>query len=219
MIKAVIFDFDGVLVDSNEKWFDAFSTAARASGIKTTGDHETMKKNCGKRLSDFFASVSPGMHEDAKKIEQMRLMMTSLARDDEFTSSMKTFRGIKKLLRHLKKRFKLAVGSGNNRKILNRFIEKFGLRKYFDVVVSADDVHKGKPEPDMLLKVTKKLGVSPGEAVYVGDSEVDIIAAKKANMKSIAVLTGALDRERATELNADFIIEDAARVKDVVACM
>ncbi len=71
----------------------------------------------------------------------------------------------------------------------------------------------------MLLKALDHFGISPEEAVYVGDAKSDILAAKRAGMRSIAVLSGALSRTDAEELGPDEIVYDATKVPEVLACM
>jgi phosphoglycolate phosphatase-like HAD superfamily hydrolase len=71
----------------------------------------------------------------------------------------------------------------------------------------------------MLLKIIDHFGVDPAETVYVGDSESDIIAAKSAKTVSVAVLSGALDKEQARDLKPDFIIKDATHLPEVLECM
>jgi phosphoglycolate phosphatase-like HAD superfamily hydrolase len=71
----------------------------------------------------------------------------------------------------------------------------------------------------MLIKALDHFGVKPEEAVYVGDAKADIMAAKSAGLVSIAVLTGALTREEAEELETDHIVDDATKVPEVLACI
>ena len=89
----------------------------------------------------------------------------------------------------------------------------------FDLVVAGDDVKNGKPHPDMLLAALEHFHIEPHEAVYVGDAAADILAAKNAGMASIAVLTGALNRLEAENLNPDYIVEDVTKIHEALSCM
>jgi pyrophosphatase PpaX len=219
MIKVVIFDFDGVLVDSNEAWAGAFSKASRSVGIKKEFTLDDIRPHCGKSYMEVLRNTLPKYSAEADVMDAMYANFISLATSDEFIKSFREIKGIKGMLRWLKKRCRLAVGSGNSKKLLNGFIEKLGMGKYFDLVVSGDEVKRGKPNPDMLLKIIRHFKVSPKEALYVGDARSDIIAAKRANIRSVAVLTGALNREEAEELNPDFIVSDATQLQELLSCM
>jgi HAD superfamily hydrolase (TIGR01549 family) len=219
MIKVVIFDFDGVLADSNELWADIFDKASKKTGIKKKFTYDDIRPYYGRPVVEIFKSAHPRFREDKDVMAAMYSNFMSLATSDEFADSFKTFSGLKGALTKLKKKCKLAVGSGNSKKLLNRFLGKLGLTRYFDLVVASDDVDNGKPNPDMLLKIINHFGVSPDEAIYVGDSDSDIIAAKRANMKSVAVLTGALSQDQAKELEPDFIVKDATQLQEVLECM
>ena len=218
MIKVVIFDFDGVLADSNEAWADIFDRASKAAGVKKNITYDDIKEHYGKPYTEIFRNAHPKL-KDGDVLELMYKNFIELATSDEFADSLTTFRGLKNTLGKLKKRRWLAVGSGNSKHLLNRFLSKLGLSKYFDLVVSSDDVKKGKPNPEMLLKIIKHFHVTPKEALYVGDSTSDIIAAKRAKMKSVAVLTGALSEKQAEKLKPDFIVKDATQLQEVLSCM
>jgi len=219
MIKVVIFDFDGVLFDSNQAWVELFNQASREAGAERSFTFEDIRSQCGKPYMDVLNHAFPGIHNDSGALAAMYSNFLKIAKTDEFLASFREIKGMKGSLRMLKRKFKLAVGSGNSRKLLNRFIYKLGFSKYFDLVVSSDDVSRGKPNPDMILKVVRHFRVSPGEAVYVGDSCSDFIAAKRANVRSVAVLSGALSREQAEELCPDFIVGDATELQELLSCM
>ena len=219
MIKAVIYDFDGVLVDSNEAWAEIYGKAMNAAGVKKKFTYDDIKHHYGKSYIEVFKGTNPKFKHNEDVLEVMYSNFLNLATKDEFLHSFNTIGGIKGSLAELKKRFKLAVGSGNSKRLLNRFLEKLGLMEYFDFVISGNDVKNGKPSPDMLLKVIEHFRIKPDEAVYVGDTTNDVIAAKRAKMRCVVVLTGALDREEAEQLKPDFIIEDATKLPEVLKCM
>ncbi len=219
MIKLVMFDFDGVLVDSNEAWADVYMKSASDAGLSKKVTYDDLKPHYGKPYIEFFKAAFPGVENDKHVTEKLYNSFVSLASSDDFTLSFKPIAGVKGMLSELKKSFKLTLGSGNSRRILGKFIKKLGFDEYFDLVVAGDDVDNGKPHPDMLLKAVKHFDIEPEEAVYVGDAAADIMAAKNAGVRSIAVLTGALSRPEAENLNPDYIIEDATKIHDALSCM
>jgi len=219
MIKLVIFDFDGVLVDSNESWADVLTKASKASGLDGKFTFDDIKDHAGKPYVEVFKASHPKHADNEKLLDTLYSHFIKIASTDEFVESFKSIKGIKRSLASLGKKYTLAVCSGNSRNLLKYFIDKMGFSRYFRLLVSVDDVKRGKPHPDMLLKTLKHFGVSPKYAVYIGDSESDVMAAKSAGVRSIVVLTGALDRQQAEDLSPDFIVDDVTRVEGVLKCM
>lgn len=219
MIKLVVFDFDGVLVDSNEAWAGIYSKAAKATGMKKDIAYDDIKEHYGKPYIDVLRAAYPEITDDENTVERMYSNFLDLASSEDFGSSFRLIKGARKTLDELKGRFMLAVGSGNTKKMLNKFMRKFRLADYFRFVVTIDDVKRGKPNPDMLIKAIRHFNVKPEEAVYVGDSASDVMAAKRAGMHSVAVLTGALDKKEAMNLKPDYIVEDVSGVPEVLSCM
>ncbi len=220
MIKLVMFDFDGVLVDSNRAWAEIYSKTAEATGIrKRCVKYEDIKAHYGKPYGEVIKAACPEAAEDDSVMENMYSNFVDLSSSEEFASSFDAIKGVRNSLRELKKKFKLAVGTGNSKRVINMFLSRFGMTKYFDLVVAGDDVENGKPNPDMLLKALDHFKIKPKEAVYVGDAKSDVIAAKRAGMRSVAVLTGAMSRLDAEKIDPDYIVEDATKVEEVVSCM
>ncbi|MCX6802863.1 MAG: HAD-IA family hydrolase, partial [Candidatus Diapherotrites archaeon] len=85
---------------------------------------------------------------------------------------------------------KIAVASGSRKKFVFPILKKMGLEKTFDLVLCADDVKKGKPNPEIFLKCAKRLRVQPKNCLVLEDAENGIIAAKRAGMKAIALKSG-----------------------------
>jgi len=219
MIKLVVFDFDGVLVDSNEAWADIYSRAAKATGLKKDVAYDDIKEHYGKPYIDVLRAAYPEVTNDESTVERMYSNFIDLASSEDFGSSFKLIKGARKTLDELKGRFTLAVGSGNTKRMLEKFLKKFRLADYFRFIVTIDDVKKGKPSPDMLIKAIRHFNVKPEEAVYVGDAASDVLAAKRAGMRSVAVLTGALGKEEAVKLKADYVVEDVSKLPEVLSCM
>jgi pyrophosphatase PpaX len=218
MIKLVVFDFDGVLVNSNEAFAGAYREAVERAGVGQDFNYDDIKSQFGKPYIEVFKGSGGGAC-DEETMERVYSHFVDITSSEDFTSSVTRIKGVRKSLSGMKKSFSLAVGSGNSRRMLNGLLSKLGLSRYFDFVVSGDDVAKGKPSPDMLIKAMRHFKVKPREAVYVGDSSHDIVAAKRAGMRSVAVLTGVLTREEAKRLHPDFIVEDATKVHEVLSCL
>jgi beta-phosphoglucomutase family hydrolase len=184
-IKAVIFDMDGVLVDSepfhvqNEKMMFKklgldISDEEHAGYMGTATDVMWEQIIRNKKLSLDVAEIT------AKTIQQEIPFFQSL-------DKIEPMPGLLVLLEKLKeKKIPMAVASSSDAKIISIILEKSGLKGYFDFAVSSSEVGKSKPEPDVFLHAAKLLGVSPEKCVVFEDSKNGIKAAKAASMYCIA---------------------------------
>ena len=179
MIKAIIFDIDGVLLDSRKANIKFFQNLLDKSGYKVPSDKE-VSKVFHMTMWDTIKFLTKEKSEDRiKKAWQLGCKMSypmELLRMPKYS---------KEAIKILSKDYKLGIVTGRIRRGVDRFFQFSKLRKYFNVIVSFEDYKKPKPDPESLLVALKKLKMSSDEAVYIGDSESDIKAAKAANMKVI----------------------------------
>lgn len=177
----VLFDFDGTLVDT--------SAAIGASMEKTLDKHnlkglytDSFKKDMlGPRPKDLFAKYCPDCDALAMEEEYREFNW------EDQKQYNRLFDGTIELLDQLKNDgYRLGVVSTKSRKVLEFGLEMFNMQTYFDVVVGGDEVKKGKPDPEGVLKACKLLKASKDNAVYIGDSVNDIKAGKNAGMFTIA---------------------------------
>lgn len=216
MIKLVIFDFDGVLADSNEAWVDIFNKASNATGINQSFTYDDIRSDYGKPYIEVIRNAHPKFKEGGEILESMYTNFLTLATADDFIESFKSIKGTKKILSELKKKYKLAVASGNSKRLLVKYLNNLKLYNYFDFIASGDEVKHGKPYPDILIKILDHFKIDAKNSVYIGDSESDILAAKSAKMTSITVLTGALNKDSALQLKPDHIIKDVTCIFEVL---
>lgn len=199
MIKAVIFDLDGTLIDTNDLIIDTFYYVINEL-LGRSPTEEELNHVYGKTLDEqmeFFSMERSQELVDAYK-SYYRTHMDARTH---------LFVGVKDLLDDLARmNIKVAtVTNKGSRGVLHAF-DKFDIGKYFDATVSADDVSNGKPDPEGIFAVLDILGVEPEEALFVGDSLNDIAAAKKAGVLSVLVGWTLFHEDHYTEFGADFII-------------
>jgi HAD superfamily hydrolase (TIGR01509 family) len=184
MISAVLLDLDGVIVDSKAAWHATLNAIRRAHGLPDIGEAEF--ETCwGQSVADdarrFFAGVYTG--------EEL-----SRRYDEEFcrrASDARPIDGIGALLDHLlARRVPFAVATNATRATAGRLLDGAGLRKRLPIVVTADDVPRPKPAPDVLLEACRRLGAEPSRAVLVGDTEIDLRAAGAAGVLAIGYRMG-----------------------------
>jgi beta-phosphoglucomutase len=208
--KAVIFDMDGVIVDSMPYHFIAWYEALRPYGVRVNCFDVYSKEGekWDKSMREFLsrADISP-----SKKI--MRKVF--LARKKIFDRYYKRyiFKGAAEILRCLKaKTYRLALVTGTNRNEIEKILPN-KIKKLFDCIVSGDSVKRGKPYPDPYIKAAKILGLQSAECVVIENAPYGIISAKKAGMFCIAVTTS-LPKEYLNK--ADIIVDSLEQVNTLL---
>jgi HAD superfamily hydrolase (TIGR01509 family) len=106
----------------------------------------------------------------------------------------------------VKSKYNVALVSSSPKPIVDIVVQRFELGKYFDRIITGDDVEKGKPDPEPYLKAAKELGVHPEECVVVEDSINGVKSAKAAGMKCIGI-TNSFPREELERAGADYVID------------
>ena len=183
MIKSVLFDMDGVLIDSFDICFDSFNFVLSNFGYKTFDKKEYRKRFWGFFIERDF-KIATKANDD--KINEMVKFYTK--NYPKFIKEIKVYDNVPDVLKKMKKqKLKLAVITSTLREVTKKILLYFKLLKFFDVIVCGDDVKNPKPEPDMIFEACKKLNVRPEECLVVGDTESDEKAAKAANSKFILV--------------------------------
>ena len=183
MNPGIIFDFDGVIIDS---------IPAHKKNLKKIAE----KHNISFEKSDFDTFNGMSTKEGFRRLIKERKLHKKafwLALDLKFErrnimKNIKVFPESKKCLLRLKKKYPLAVATSSRRKYLQKNLERFDL-DYFDVHLSKNDVKHAKPDPSIFLRAAEKLGKKPQDCIVIEDALNGIIAAKRAGMKTIALLT------------------------------
>ena len=204
-----LFDFDGVLADSNKLHLEVCRRVLREAGLCREVTDEELTSRFGKPYEVVLREVA-GPDFPSDKLVAARPLQLQLLYSDEFMGKLKPAEGIFELLDALKaKEFLLGVASGNDRVFLAKALRTLGLDFFFDVVVSADDVVDSKPAPDMIVKAMDVVSASASETAYLGDSRNDVLAAQSAGVWSICVLSGILSLEEARGLEPALILDKA----------
>ena len=178
-MKAILFDMDGTLIDS----FEAWCIAAKESIKETTG-LEITKEDFVK----FGWGISYRDWGENRIGKDMKTFLDLL--EDKFYLHLDKVslidKDIKEVLEELKTKYKLAVVSTTYDFVIEKVIKQLEIKDYFEVIVGGNNVEKIKPAPDALLLACKKLDVDVKDAIYIGDLEMDKMAAMNAGMKCIS---------------------------------
>jgi HAD superfamily hydrolase (TIGR01509 family) len=206
-MKGVIFDMDGTIIDSLQAHLHAFEAAGKKEGAKI--DVGMVKSMVGETARDIFAGLFPNKPEDEIN-ELVR------EKDDYFQSvgwkQVKAMKGAASIMKELKGKYKLAIGTSASIKDVELFSKKFEWFGLFDVFVGREHVQRGKPAPDIYLVAAQSLKIGPEDCTVVGDATYDMMAAKAAGMRAIGVTTGVMSRAELLEAGADAVCRDLDEV-------
>ena len=208
MIKAVIFDLDGVIIDSEGTWFQAGKELCAEYGHDY--DMELYRKVMG---GNGAKAIKEGLNlDDSAEIVKNKFMEKFLFLLKR--NGIKKMGGIDALLEKAKKDFVLALASSAPIRSIDFIIDELKIRGYFSVVMSGEHVKNSKPEPDIFLVTAEKLGIKPDECMVIEDSPNGIRAAKDAGMKCIALKHPYVAEDDIRVAKADIIVERLDEIKE-----
>jgi beta-phosphoglucomutase family hydrolase len=183
-VRGIIFDLDGTLIDSVELYTVADQKVLKEYGINFT--REMKKDYIGMGNLDMMKAYRErfNLPDPPKKLlEKKNKYYLEMARE-----GIKIFPKTKRLLEKLHEAgYPLALASGSSPAVLDELLAITGLKKYFSVVVSSEEVERGKPDPQVFLESARRLGLPPECCVVVEDSAHGVEAAKSGGMLCIAI--------------------------------
>ena len=208
MIEAVVFDLDGVIVDSEHVWDAAREVLARERGGHW---HEHAQKDMmgmsstewSRYMHDVIGLKDPPEEISAAVVSRL---------EATYREELPLIDGAPEAIARLAERWPLAVASSSNRPIINLVLELSGLDRFFRVTVSSEEVQHGKPSPDVYLEAALRLGVDPEHAVAVEDSHNGILAAKAGGMRVVAIPNRRYQPGEGALAEADVVLEDISEL-------
>lgn len=210
MLKAVIFDVDGTLVDSVQLHAQAWQEAFKQFGYEFPLD--TLCQQIGKGSDYIIPDLIPqtDYEEKGEEIAQYRKEYYQ----KELLSQVRPFPKVRELFERLKgDGIKVVLASSARTETLEFYRELLNIDGLDDGATSTDDVEKSKPEPDIFQAALSKLeGVNPDTVMVVGDSPYDAIAATKVNLFPVGVLCGGFSRSDLQEAGCRVIYENPADI-------
>lgn len=210
MIKVVIFDMNGVLIDDEHIHELAFTKVIEQQGLNFT--HQEFEKFCfGRTDKEAFENIIDQFHIDLDvdlALKNKHQIYTEL-----FPVQKKTYPHVIDLVKELSKLHDLGVVSSASREELNMILHHLGIADYFSATVSADDITHGKPDPEPYLLISQELMVDPYHCIVIEDSPAGIASAKAADMKCIGITT----THNHDQLHmADWVVGDFREVKEII---
>jgi len=210
MIKAVIFDLDGVLVDTeieHEKAFKQVLSEFNITILHQDYKHYFFGKTDKEGFLDIFRKKGIRKYNIEECVEKKREIFLKLL------NGISVFKGVIELLDKLKEKYKLALASNSPKIEVEKIINLKSIKKYFEVITSVDDVIKPKPDPEIYLKTAEKLKVSIEECIVIEDSVFGVGAGKRAGMTVIAI---ANTEPKKKLKEADFVVENLNEVNEII---
>ena len=205
MIKAVLFDMDGLLVDTEPLNVTVVTKICDELGIDLTPEE---KHYCASGITNrkFYSEL---FNNRKSKFDLNEVLnRTFKTYDDLLKTEAKYFSGAINLPKLLSEKYKLGLVSGSTRNQVNIILSKLDIENLFEVVVTADDITSSKPDPEGYLLAANKLNISPHECLVLEDGEQGVKAAKSAGMKVVGVINNS---EQNLSL-ADLIVKDLTEV-------
>jgi len=183
VIEAVVFDLDGVVVDSEQVWDDVRERLAQERGGRW---HDRAQ-------ADMMGMSSPEwsryMHDELGLAESPEEINDEVVRRmlERYRTELPLIDGAVEAVERLAGEFRLAVASSSNRPLIEAVLETAGIAGRFEAVVSSEEVARGKPAPDVYLEAARRLGADPARAAAVEDSSNGLRAAHAAGLRVVAL--------------------------------
>jgi HAD superfamily hydrolase (TIGR01549 family) len=202
---AVLFDIDGTLVDSNYLHIDTWDRALAEVGhpVDTWKIHRAIGMDSGKLLEALLGDDASALGDDAKERHTALYMQN--------TGRLRVIAGANELLAELERRgHPVVLATSAPESELKILLDVLDVADSVQAVTSAEDVGTAKPDPDIIQVALDRAGASADAAVMVGDSVWDMVAAERAGVTSIGVLSGGFGREELISAGASAVYDDVA---------
>jgi HAD superfamily hydrolase (TIGR01509 family) len=208
MIEAVVFDLDGVIVDSEHVWDAAREALARERGGRW---HEKAQQDMmgmssvewSRYMHDVIGLKDPPEEISAEVVRRL---------EATYREELPLIDEAPEAVARLAERWSLAVASSSNRPIIDLVLELGGLDRFFRATVSSEEVARGKPSPDVYLEAARRLGVDPTKTAAIEDSRNGILSAKAAGMRVIAIPNKRFPPGEEALAEADVVLESISEL-------
>ena len=210
---AVTFDLDGVLADSEPWWNQIDAKLLAEHGINYRGEYHRNVLGVSYRLAvEFYKSA---FHISAP-VEELMRRRGEIA-TDFFANRVGLFPSAKATLEQLREmKLHLALATSSVRASARPFLDRTGIRSLFSVVITGDEVQRGKPHPDIYLQTVKKVGIAPEACLVIEDALAGVAAAKAANMRVAAIPDTRFVDPLEYEKEADYVLGSLSEIPALI---
>jgi haloacid dehalogenase superfamily, subfamily IA, variant 3 with third motif having DD or ED/haloacid dehalogenase superfamily, subfamily IA, variant 1 with third motif having Dx(3-4)D or Dx(3-4)E len=213
MLSAVIFDLDGVLADSEAWWSKIDAKLLADYGVTYRGEHHQNVVGVNYRLAVEFYKKAFGLSVPTEEMMRRRGEIAT----EFFVNRIGLFPNVKEMLEELRKmKLHLAVATSSVSTSARPFLDRHQLTKFFDVIITGEEVEHGKPAPDIYLCAAEKLGIPSDACLVVEDALPGVAAAKAANMRVAAIPDTRFVDPREYDKQADYVLNSLKELPALV---
>jgi HAD superfamily hydrolase (TIGR01509 family) len=212
--QAVIFDWDGTLADTRYVLVASFQQVLGEIGCRVDDRFIERRIGIGPRL--IFRDALEACYLPWSKRVLIQLQQRKIQIQITMLDNIHLFEGVIDLLQALKDQVRIGLATMSNRPVIEHTLDKLGVKDYFPVVVTFDDVTHSKPDPEVFLKCAALLDCQPELCVVVEDSIFGVDAAKFAHMNCIAVASGMYSREELRKKAPDLIVGSISEKAEIL---
>jgi HAD superfamily hydrolase (TIGR01509 family) len=214
MLKAVIFDWDGTLAETREAVIQSFQTVLTDAGCKVSDEFIVRLMGVGTKKTIIEAFKTCNKRLNVSILEELTNKKVEIQVKN--TKKVKLMAGAFELLQELYGKTKIALATMSGRQVIDKLLKEKNIKKYFDVVITANDVSKPKPDPEVFIVSASKLGIDTQKCLVIEDSVFGLRAAKIAKMKCIGIPSGAYSKEELTKEKPQLIIDSLVERKKIL---
>ena len=211
--RAVIFDLDGVLADSEPWWNEIDAKLLAEHGVTYRGEYHRNVLGVSYRLAVEFYKKTFGLSVPTEEMMRRRSEIAT----EFFANRIDLFPSVNPTLEELRQmNLRLAVATSSVSASARPFLDRHKLTSFFEVIVTGEEVDRGKPYPDIYLRAAEKLSVATDASLVIEDSLSGIAAAKAANMQVAAIPDTRFVDPGQYEKTADYLLKDLQEVPALI---
>jgi HAD superfamily hydrolase (TIGR01509 family) len=211
-VEAVVFDLDGVLVQTEELWDEVRERFARERGGRYDAEAQRAMMGMSSLEWSRFMNEELGVSEPPDRIsaEVVRRM------EARYRERLPLIEGAQEAVQRLAALWPLGLASSSNRPLIDAVLELSGLAQFFQATISSEEVAGGKPAPDVYLEAAARLGVDPVRCAAVEDSHSGIRSARAAGMRVVAIPNASFPPDEEALAEADVVLASLAELRPEV---
>ena len=213
MLSAIIFDLDGVLADSEPWWNQVDAKLLAEYGVTYRGEYHENVLGVSYRLAVEFYKKAFGLSVPTDEMMRRRGEIAT----EFFANRVGLFPNVKEVLEELRQiKLRLALATSSVSESARPFLDRHELTKFFEVIVTGEEVERGKPAPDIYLCAAERLGISADASLVVEDALPGIAAAKAARMRVAAIPDRRFVDPHDYEKEADYVLNSLKELPALV---
>ncbi len=207
MIKLIIFDYDGVIVDSFSTIYEIYKIICKKLNKRYPKDIEAFRNIYGRTFLDLYENLKINTQEEKEKAE-------IIYREELLQKEPKIFEGMAEIIKTLYKKYRLIVVSSNYKEEVEQKLKKFGILPYFSTIIGKiDNAPTNLRKSDELVKIIKKFNLTNKEVIMIGDRVIDYTEAKKIGLDNIILVSYGWDgKEKLKAQNIELIVHSPREV-------